>query len=63
MVFAVPTVLTVTPPEKVKLKYYKEVIIPCEATSDDSTTVDIRWYKDSVRMDYVADRISKVGLL
>jgi len=54
--FTEPTEI-VTPPEDVELEYGKNVVFKCEAKSDDSTPVSIRWLKDNVQIQYIEHRI------
>ena len=54
--FTEPTEIIV-PPEDVELEYGKKVIFQCNAKSDDSTPVKIRWLKDKVEIQYINHRI------
>ena len=48
----------VVAPEDIVLVYGKKVIMRCEAKSDDSTPVLIRWLKDDVEIHYIEHQIS-----
>ncbi|KAI0211787.1 hypothetical protein LSAT2_003345 [Lamellibrachia satsuma] len=48
----------VVAPEDIVLVYGKKVIMRCEAKSDDSTPVLIRWLKDDVEVHYIEHHIS-----
>ena len=48
----------VVAPEDIVLVYGKKVIMRCEAKSDDSTPVLIRWLKDDVEIHYIEHHIS-----
>ena len=48
----------VVAPEDIVLAYREKVIMRCEATSDDSTPVLIRWLKDDVEIHYIEHHIS-----
>ena len=47
-------------PEDQELEYGSEVIWPCQATSDDSTPVTIKWERDDYPISYEPGRIEQM---